>query len=80
MNLFFFMVKALLLIIVGGMVLSDLALGIAAIIGGVKLIKRNKRSKAWNILYVLLIAFGALNIVFAIAGLIWFVIICYALT
>lgn len=80
MKLFFLMVKALLLIIVGEMVLSTLVPGIAGIICGVKLIKRNTKSKAWNILFVLLIAFGALYIFFAIVGLIWIVIICYAMT
>lgn len=80
MKLFLFMLKALVVITFGGVVLYDLALGIAAIIGGVMLIKRNKKSKAWNILFVLLIALGVLKIVFSIAVLIIIVIFCYALT
>lgn len=80
MDLFLFLLKAVVVITCGGVVLHDLALGIAAFIFGVKMIKDNKKSKSWNILFLLLIGVGVVYIGMAVLIAIVIFIFCYALT
>lgn len=80
MNWFLFVLKSVIVITCGEVVLQQLAIGIVAIIFGVKLIKNNKKSNAWNILYLLLIGVGVVCIGMAVLIAIVIFIFCYALT